>query len=142
MTQGLLFTLLALLLYGIWGFSYKLLAIKDIHGAWAVAVVMLLGSVISAGIAMGRLEAFPVGKFASNLPVLVLVAVSGAVGNIFLTKAMAAQGMNSGVVMALTGAYPLVVALLAYLFLNEQLTGTQASGIAAIVFGVGLLTFK
>lgn len=142
MTQGLFFTLLALLLYGIWGFSYKLLAIKDIQGAWAVALVMLLGSAISAGIALTRMEPFPAGKFGGSLPLLVLVALSGAVGNIFLTKAMAAPGMNTGVVMALTGAYPLVVTLLAFLFLSEQLASAQLFGIAAIVLGVGLLTLK
>jgi drug/metabolite transporter (DMT)-like permease len=142
MTQGLLFALLSLVLYGIWGFSYKLLALRDIQGAWAVALIMLLGAAISAGIALARFEPFPAAKFGSNVPWIVVVALSGAVGNIFLTKAMAAPGMSSGVVMAITGAYPLVVALLAWVFLNEQLAGPQAIGIAAIVFGVGLLTFK
>lgn len=50
--------------------------------------------------------------------------------------------MSSGVVMAITGAYPLVVALLAFFFLNEQLTAAKMIGIAAIVLGVALLTFK
>lgn len=31
MTQGFVLTLLALLLYGVWGFSYKLLSIS---GSW------------------------------------------------------------------------------------------------------------
>jgi hypothetical protein len=44
MTQGLTFALLSLLLYGVWGFSYKLLSLKGIQGEWAVSMVMLLGA--------------------------------------------------------------------------------------------------
>jgi len=59
MTQGLLFALLSLLLYGVWGFSYKLLSLKGIQGEWAVSLVMLLGAVLSAMIALARAEPFP-----------------------------------------------------------------------------------
>lgn len=142
MTQGFVLTLLALLLYGVWGFSYKLLSIKEIQGEWVVALVMLLGAVISALIAVTRSEPFPLDKVSANIPWLVLAALSGAVGNIFLVKAMTFPGLSSGLVLAITGAYPLVAALLAYFFLGEQLTGIQAIGTAAIVFGVGLLMFK
>lgn len=142
MSQGLLFALLSLLLYGVWGFSYKLLSLKGIQGEWAVALVMLLGAIISAAIALMRSEPFPLIKMAGSTPLLILVALSGAVGNIFLIKAMATPGLSSGVALAVSGAYPLVAALLAYLFLSEQLAGFQIIGVAAIVFGVGLLTFK
>ncbi|WP_124949496.1 EamA family transporter [Sulfuriferula thiophila] len=142
MTQGFVLTLLALLLYGAWGFSYKLLSIKGIQGEWVVTLVMLLGAIISASIAMVRSEPFPVDKVSANIPWLVLAALSGAIGNILLVKAMTFPGLSSGLVLAITGAYPLVAALLAYLFLNEQLTGIQAMGTATIVFGVGLLMFK
>lgn len=144
MTQGLLFALSSLLLYGIWGFSYKLLSVRGIQGEWAVALVMLLGATLSAGIALVRAEPFPAARMAGAVPVLVLVlvAASGAVGNIFLIKAMAAPGFSSGVALAVSGAYPLVAALLAYAFLSEQLAGMQVAGIAAIVLGVGLLTFR
>jgi drug/metabolite transporter (DMT)-like permease len=142
MTQGFVLTLLALLLYGVWGFSYKLLSIKGIQGEWVVALVMLLGAVISASIAVTRSEPFPLDKVSANIPWLVLAALSGAVGNILLVKAMTFPGLSSGLVLAITGAYPLVAALLAYFFLGEQLTGIQATGTATIVFGVGLLMFK
>lgn len=70
-------------------------------------------------------------------------AFSGAIGNIMLVRAMTSPGISTGVALAISGAYPLVAALLAYLFLGEQLTGTQAIGTAAIIFGVGpLLMFK
>ncbi|MDP2963289.1 MAG: EamA family transporter [Sulfurimicrobium sp.] len=142
MTQGFVLTLLALLLYGVWGFSYKLLSLKEIQGEWVVALVMLFGAVISASLAMARSDPFPFDKISGNIPWLVLAALSGAVGNIFLVKAMAFPGLSSGVVLAISGAYPLVAALLAYFFLSEQLTSIQAIGTAAIVFGVGLLMFK
>ncbi len=142
MTQGLSFTLLALLLYGLWGFSYKLLSLREIQGEWVVALVMLFGAIISASIAIARAEPLPVAKFAANIALLVLAALSGAIGNIFLVKAMAAPGMNSGVVLAISGAYPLIAALLAYAFLHEQLTGMQILGTATIIFGVGLLVMK
>ncbi|MDO8890670.1 MAG: EamA family transporter [Sulfurimicrobium sp.] len=142
MTQGFVLTLLALLLYGVWGFSYKLLSLKEIQGEWVVALVMLFGAAISASLAMARSDPFPFDKISGNIPWLVLAALSGAVGNIFLVKAMAFPGLSSGVVLAISGAYPLVAALLAYFFLSEQLTSIQAIGTAAIVFGVGLLMFK
>lgn len=142
MTTGLTLTLLALLLYGIWGFSYKLLSIREIQGEWVVALVMLFGAIISAIIALARAEPFPAVKIGANIPLLVLAALSGAVGNIFLVKAMAVPGMSSGIVLAISGAYPMVAALLAYFFLGEQLTGMQVIGTAAIIFGVGLLMMK
>lgn len=142
MTQGFVLTLLALLLYGVWGFSYKLLSIKEIQGEWVVALVMLFGAVISASIAVARSDPFPLEKISGNVLWLALAAMSGAVGNILLVKAMAFPGLSSGAVLAITGAYPLVAALLAYLFLGELLTGSQAIGTAAIVFGVGVLMFK
>ncbi len=139
MTQSMLFTLLSQVLYGVWGFSYKLRSLKGIQGEWAVALVMLLGAAASAAIALARANPFPLGKLAATTPWLLLVALSGAVDNIFLIKAMATPGLNSGVALAVSGAYPLVAALLAYLILDEQL---QAIGVAAIVFGVGLLTYR
>jgi drug/metabolite transporter (DMT)-like permease len=142
MSQGLIFALFSLLLYGVWGFSYKLLSLKGIQGEWAVALVMLLGAIFSAMIALLRSEPFPLDRLGSGWPVLGLVAVSGAVGNIFLIKAMSASGTSSGVALAVSGAYPLVAAILTYLFLGEQLTGLQVIGIAAIVAGVGLLVFR
>lgn len=142
MTQGFVLTLLALLFYGVWGFSYKLLSIKEIQGEWVVALVMLCGAAISASIAVARSEPFPLDKIGGNVPWLVLAALTGAVGNIFLVKAMAFPGLSSGVALAISGAYPLVAALLAFFFLGELLTGTQVIGTAAIVFGVGLLMFK
>lgn len=142
MTQGFLLTLLALLFYGVWGFSYKLLSIREIQGEWVVALVMLCGAAISASIALARGEPFPAAKLGGSVPWLVLAALTGAVGNIFLVKAMAAPGLSSGVALAISGAYPLVAALLAYFFLGELLSGTQVIGTAAIVFGVGLLMFK
>ncbi len=142
MTHGFVLTLLALLLYGVWGFSYKLLSLKQIQGEWVVALIMLFGAVISASIAVARSEPLPLGKISANIPWLALAALSGAVGNIMLVRAMASPGISSGVALAISGAYPLVAALLAYLFLGEQLTGIQAIGTAAIVFGVGLLMFK
>jgi drug/metabolite transporter (DMT)-like permease len=142
MTQGLLLALFSLLLYGIWGFSFKLLSLKGIQGEWAVSLVMLFGATFSAMIAVARSEAFPLERFSGNIPWLALVALSGAVGNIFLIKAMSYPGLSSGVVLAISGAYPLVAALLAYFILGEQLGVTQAVGTAAIVLGVGLLMFK
>ncbi len=142
MSQGLTFALLSLLLYGVWGFSYKLLSLKGIQGEWAVSLVMLLGAILSALIALVRSEPFPIERIGAGWAALALVAASGAVGNIFLIKAMSAPGLSSGVALAVSGAYPLVAALLAYLFFGELLTGVQVIGIAAIVFGVGLLLFK
>ena len=112
MTQGILLTLFALLLYGVWGFSYKLLSIKEIQGEWVVAVIMLFGAVISASLAVARAEPFPLGKLSGNIPWLVLAASSGALGNIMLVRAMASPGISSGVALAISGAYPLVAALL------------------------------
>lgn len=142
MTHGIMLTLLALLFYGAWGFSYKLLSLKQIQGEWVVALIMLFGAIISAALALARSEPLPLAKIGENLPWLALAAFSGAVGNILLVKAMAAPGISSGVALAISGAYPLVAALLTYLFLGEKLTGTQALGMTTIVFGVGLLMLR
>lgn len=142
MTQGIVLTLLSLLMYGVWGFSYKLLSIKQIQGEWVVALIMLFGALISASLAIARSDQFPLAKIGGSIPLLLMAAASGAVGNILLVRAMASPGLSSGVALAISGAYPLVAALLAYLFLAEKLTGIQVIGTAMIVFGVGLLSFK
>ncbi|MEW5770637.1 MAG: EamA family transporter [Pseudomonadota bacterium] len=137
-----MFALVSLLLYGVWGFSYKLLSAREIHGEWVVSLVMLLGAIISATIAVARSYPFPLEKVAGNIPWLLLVAASGALGNIVLLKAMSSPGISTGVALAVSGAYPLVAAVLAYYFLGEQIGGVQAVGILAVVLGVGLLTYK
>lgn len=92
MTHGIMLTLLAVLFYGAWGFSHKLLSLKQIQGEWVVALIMLFGAIISAALALARSEPLPLAKIGENLPWLALAAFSGAVGNILLVKAMAARG--------------------------------------------------
>lgn len=139
MSAGIFLALISLLLYGLWGFSYKMLSTHSISTEWGVSLAMIAGGMASAALAIAKGHSLP----ALTMPQagwILAIAGAGALGNILLVRSMASPGMHAGSALAISGAYPLVAALLAWVFLAEATGARQAVGMLLIIAGVAVLT--
>jgi transporter family protein len=123
---------LALLIYGFWGFFPKL-AVSYINPQSAI-VYQVIG-----GMLVGVLALFLVGWRPESHPLGILFAlltgITGVLGTLFYYAA-ASRGSIS-VVVSMTALYPIITICLAFFILHESLTVRQVVGmifaIAAIV---------
>jgi transporter family protein len=128
-------SLIALLIYGLWGFFPKL-AVQDISPSsallWEVAGALLVGAGVLASL-HGRPDMHPRGVLFA-----VLTGVTGMAGTLFFF--MAARQGKISLVVSITALYPLVTILLAVIFLGEKLSGKQLGGILSALIAIYLLT--
>lgn len=137
MQSYLIFALISLLLYGLWGFFPKLASNTNIDarsilvfeaiGTLAIALVVLL--------AIGFKPTFNGKGFAFAL----LAGIAGAVGSLFFLLALS-RGKAS-VVVTMTALYPLVVIILSTVILKEPINLKQGIGIlfalaAVVMFSI------
>ena len=135
MANWFLPALLALFIYGFWGFFPKL-AVNYIDPQSAliyeVAGAMLVGLV--ALVMMGfQPEYHPKGALFAAL-----TGVAGMVGTLCFFAA-ASRGKIS-VVVSMTALYPLISIILAVLILKEPITLKQISGMACALLAIFLLS--
>ncbi len=127
-------SLIAMLIYGLWGFFPKL-AVLHISPrsalCWEVAGALLVGVGVLASL-HGRPDIQPRGIFFA-----VLTGITGMAGTLFFLVA-ARQGKIS-LVVSVTSLYPLISILLAVVFLGEKLSGKQLGGILAACIAIYLL---
>ena len=136
MESWFLWTVLALLTFGLWGFFPKL-AVNYINPASAL-VYQVIGGIIVGIIGLSlmgfRPQTHPLGIFFA-----LLTGITGVLGTFFYYAA-ATRGQIS-IVVSLTALYPVITILLATVFLHEMLTFRQVTGlcfaIAAIIFLAG-----
>jgi transporter family protein len=126
--------------WGLWGFAEKK-ALE--HGTpWQTLFVSLVWKTIfSLPIItlMLYLDKGASGFSISRLVwlwMLVAVAVNGVA--IVLIRFALKKG-GAGIVIALTSVYPIITALLAFMFLKEHLTLTQCAGIGVTTLGIVFL---
>jgi len=136
MESWFLWTVLALLTFGLWGFFPKL-AVNYINPASAL-VYQVIGGIIVGIIGLSlmgfRPQTHPLGIFFA-----LLTGITGVLGTFFYYAA-ATRGQIS-IVVSLTALYPVITILLATVFLHEMLTFRQVTGlcfaVAAIIFLAG-----
>ena len=139
MKQWLLFSLVAMVLWGAWGFFGKLAS-----RSMSAPNLMLLESV-------GGLLILPICvllfarhfRFETNnidFYCALTGGVLGTVGGLFFYWAIT-QGDATRVV-TITAMYPVVTTILVWLFLNEPLTAKKVAGIAFAMLGLGLLASR
>ena len=135
MEKWLLYSLLALFIYGLWGFFPKLAVtyirplsalIYEIPGAVLVGIIAL----IMAGF---RLDTHPKGIIFS-----VLTGICGMLGTLFFL-AGAKQG-RLAIVVSITALYPLITILLAAILLKEPITIKQIVGMTLALIAIVLLS--
>lgn len=128
-------SLIAMLIYGLWGFFPKL-AVQHIPPRsalfWEVAGALLVGVGVLASL-HGRLEMHPRGVLFA-----VLTGIAGMVGTLFFF--MAARQGKISLVVSITALYPLITILLAVVFLGEKLSGKQLGGILTALVAIYLLS--
>jgi transporter family protein len=134
----LLFSFLAILMWGLWGFFGKL----ALERKMAPISILLAETVISA------LIAFPVFLVVTNRPgaqpfqstLNIYGLLSGAVlavGLLFYYFALSEARVS--IVVPLTATYPIVSVMLSYALLGERPTPAQWVGVVLVVSGVALL---
>jgi transporter family protein len=134
MENWLLSALLAMIIYGFWGFFPKI-AVSYISPQ--SALVYEVAGAMAVGLATLFLIDFQLQHHPKGILFAVLTGIAGMVGTFFFFAA--AQKGKIAVVVSLTALYPLVTVLLAFIFLREPLTGRQIIGLILAIGAILLL---
>ncbi len=132
---GLFPCMLTLLLWGLWGFCYKL-SVERLP-----ATVVLLMASVGGLVVAGALFATTSQRLVLS-PYLMLAFVAGLIGNLgtfFFIKALESQKLS--IVVPLTALYPLVSLVLAAIFMGERLQLRHWLGAILATFAGALLVF-
>lgn len=135
MNSWFIWTLLAMVTFGAWGFFPKL-AVNYISPQSALIYQVLGGLLVGiVGLAMLKFkpETHPAGILYAAL-----TGITGVLGTLFYYAA-ASRGQIS-VVVSLTALYPLITILLAIIFLHETLVLKQVVGLCFAIAAIILLT--
>jgi len=128
-------SLVALVVFGLWGFFPKL-AVQYMAPRsalfWEAIGVLIVGTGIFVSL-HGRPETNPRGILFA-----LLTGVAGITGTLFFFYA-ARQGKIS-VVVSITALYPIITILLAWLLLGENITARQFCGMFAALLAIYLLS--
>jgi len=133
----LLYALLSLIFWGIWGVVTK---VALINSEWYHYYVY--GSVVTF-IAVGILSLVFRDKLSigfTDIKVILLASLLGVLGYIFFVLAM-----NSGkasIVVPLTALYPVITVILGVLLLKESVSTTQWIGIALAIIAIILISLE
>ncbi|MGA1873607.1 MAG: EamA family transporter [Thermoplasmatota archaeon] len=133
----LIFAVLSLLLYGLWGFFPKLATDSGVEPR-SILVYETIGTAAIALIVLAVIGFKP--QFTGRGFSFALIAgTAGALGSLFFLLALS-KGKAS-VVVTMTALYPLIVIILSYFVLKEPLTLKQGIGIvfalvAMILFSI------
>jgi len=132
-------TLICLLIYGVWGFLSKFLTIG--LNVPSMLIYSLLGSAL--GIPLYILTY----RHSFSLPwenhwtyLAMLVGIFTSLGAFFFFNAIA-QGEASKVVV-ITSLYPVITAILAFIFLKETISFSKLLGILLCLAGIIILSYS
>lgn len=135
MTDWFLFALIALLMYGLWGFFPKV-AIKYISPK-SILIYEVVG-----GLIIGLIVLFYIGFkpeiHTKGITFAILTGIAGAIGTLFFFFALLRGKLS--VVVTMTALYPVVTILLAFIILQEPVTLKQGIGIIFALVAIVLLS--
>lgn len=134
MNSWFLWTLLAMITFGAWGFFPKL-AVNYISPQSAL-IYQVFGGVLVGLVALVMLK-FKPETHPAGIMYAILTGITGVLGTLFYYAA-ASRGQIS-VVVSLTALYPLITIMLAIVFLNETLVLKQVVGLCFAVAAIVLL---
>ena len=123
MNDWVIFAILALLVWGFWGFFPKLAT--NYISPKSVLVYEVIGAII-VGVAVLFLVNFKPEVNAKGITFAILTGIAGTLGALFFIFAVS-RGETS-VVVTTTALYPLVTITLAFLILKEPITMKQGIG--------------
>lgn len=138
-TRPIIFSLLTILLWGLWGFFGKLALEKRM----APTTVFLAETLVSALIGIVLVVAI-VQRHADQPPLYSTINVYGILSGVALAVGLllyylALEGGNVTFVVPFTATYPIVAVLLGYVLLRERPSPLQWIGVMLVVAGAALL---
>lgn len=135
MGNWLIFAVITLLMWGLWGFFPKLAT--SYMDPKSVLVYEVIGTLI-VGIVVLSLLRFKPEVHTKGITFAILTGISGGVGLLFFLFAIS-RGKAS-IVVTTTALYPLVTIILASLLLKEPITLKQGIGIIFALIAMLLLS--
>jgi transporter family protein len=137
-TRPLLFSLLTILMWGLWGFFGKLALEKRMAPTTVFVAETLVSALIAVPLFLAVIQRQGAQPFHSSVNVYgILSGAALAFGLLFYYLAL--EGASVSVVVPLTATYPVVAALLAYAALGERPSLAQWLGVALVIAGAVLL---
>lgn len=135
----LAFSLICLLIYGVWGFLSKFLTMG--LNAPSMLIYSLLGSALGIPLYIFTYRHSFSLPWENNWTYLaMLVGIFTSLGAFFFFNAIA-QGEASKVVV-ITSLYPVITAILAFIFLKETISVTKLLGILLCLAGIIILSYS
>lgn len=123
MNDWVIFAILAMIVWGFWGFFPKLAT--NYISPRSVLVYEVIGAII-VGVAVLFLINFKPEVNAKGITFAILTGIAGTLGALFFIFAVS-RGETS-VVVTTTALYPLITIILAFLILKEPITIKQGIG--------------
>lgn len=135
MPKWIIYTLLTVLLWGLWGVASKVVSAE--LPAWQLQVISLIGilPVVVILAWMVRQPNAPVGR--RMLTASFVAGLLGVLGNLACFEAMSAGG-KAAAVIPVTSLYPITTVILALVFLKERPTLIQTLGIGMSLLAIWL----
>jgi transporter family protein len=135
MAGWLMYSLLALVLWGLWGVFSKIAATH--LPSWAIFLVEIWVYLVVGGLIWGLLRT-PVTWTVPGAAAAVAAGLSGGFALFFFLKALSTG--PAAVVVPLTSLYPVITVLLGITFLQEDLSLRHLLGILMAAAAVWLLS--
>jgi transporter family protein len=135
MTGWLVYALLALVLWGLWGVFSKVAS--TYLPSWVIFLVEL-GVYLLVGVFIWGFLRTPVNWTFSGMAAAVAAGFAGGFALFFFLKALASG--PAAVVVPLTSLYPVITVVLGVTFLQETLSLRQLAGIILAAMAVWLLS--
>lgn len=135
MQSWLIYSILAIILWGVWGLFGKLAT--NYIPSTSVKIIDTIGFIIVAVILL-YITKFQLPTNKIGITYAILGGVAAATAGLFFYLALK-QG-KLAVVASLTAIYPAVTVLLSYLILKEQITLVQGIGIILAIIATLLLS--
>jgi len=130
----LIFAILAMLVWGFWGFFPKLAT--NYLSPKSVLVDEVIGAII-VGMAVLFLVKFKPEVNARGITFAILTGIAGTLGALFFIFAVSSG--KTSVVVTTTALYPLITIILAFLILKEPITVKQGIGMIFAFAAIMLL---
>lgn len=140
MELWLIYAITSMVLWGLWGF---LLKIAERGSDWLTVYVFssiaafataLLNAMILSRTAGSKVKLDPSGG-------ILIALIAGILGNLgYLFFMLSLTRGNAGLVVTLTGLYPIITIVLSVMLLGEQLSVMKAIGIILALIAMALLS--
>lgn len=137
MQPWLIYAILALVIWGFWGFFPKL-STGYIEPRSAIVFQSIAAVVVGIIVLLFALKLKP-EMHPRGVLFAALTGVTGIIGALFFMYALSSGGKTAAVVM-LTALYPVITIALSFIFLHETVTFVQSVGILLAMLSIILIS--